>query len=119
MTVRYVSPLVVLREANRSHYRRDSTGRCETFNVVLVPTPISSDASALWPTDQKRCPYCVEGSNFRVMAVGKGGDWYQCENCNHVSMPQNRLFECPCLNCYELGHHSLKRMHRWATLRQG
>lgn len=48
-----------------------------------------------------RCPYCVEGSEFRTMTSegGTGGDWLICEQCGHLRQPTNPLFECTCAKC--------------------
>lgn len=48
-----------------------------------------------------RCPYCVEGSGFRTMTSegSRGGDWFICEQCGHLGLPTNPLFECTCGKC--------------------
>ena len=61
---------------------------------------MSSVPPTLWPAEKSRCPYCVEGGNFKLMTIGENGDWYKCDTCGHIVMPRNNLFECPCLNCY-------------------
>ena len=65
----------------------------------------------LWPTDGNRCPYCVEDGNFKLMTEGKNGEWYKCDRCGHVVMPRNKLFQCPCLKCYELEPPDPKTVH--------
>ena len=42
------------------------------------------------------------------MTAGEGGVWYKCDECGHIVMPKNRLFECPCPKCYELNPDSLR-----------
>jgi hypothetical protein len=65
-----------------------------------------ADSRAQRPTQPRtralRCPYCVEGGNFNIMMSWSGGDWYMCARCGHVVLPKNKLFQCPCLKCYEL-----------------
>ncbi len=56
----------------------------------------------LWPAEETRCPYCVEEGNFKLMAEGEGGVWFKCDRCGHIVMPGNKLFEWPCLKCYDL-----------------
>jgi len=57
----------------------------------------------MMPVTHMNCPYCVEADgNFKVMSKGKGGVWYKCDRCGHIVMPENKLFECPCLKCFEL-----------------
>jgi hypothetical protein len=49
-----------------------------------------------------RCPYCVEESQFKIMILQVGGDWYLCSNCGHLALPANPLFHCTCSKCAEL-----------------
>ena len=50
-----------------------------------------------------RCPYCVEGSDFKVMLPIAGGDWHRCEGCGHVVFQNDLAFKCACLNCADFG----------------
>lgn len=61
------------------------------------------------PNDRKRCPYCVERGDFKMMARTEDGDWYKCDSCSHIVMPNNQLFECRCVHCYRLGASHPKR----------
>ena len=45
-----------------------------------------------------RCPYCVEAGNFRMM-IPESGDGYLCNQCGHMVLPSNPLFECACKKC--------------------
>jgi hypothetical protein len=50
-----------------------------------------------------RCPYCVEGGNFKEM-IGQGGaePWYMCARCGHLTWPANPFFQCTCAKCAAL-----------------
>src|ERR1700730_4727215 len=46
-----------------------------------------------------RCPYCVEGGQFKVMVAQTREDCFTCARCNHTTMPSNNRFPCTCPNC--------------------
>jgi hypothetical protein len=47
-----------------------------------------------------RCPYCIEGGNFKVMIGHCGSEtWYMCARCGHLTLPSNPLFQCTCAKC--------------------
>jgi hypothetical protein len=46
-----------------------------------------------------RCPYCADGSDFRVMVRQRDGEWYLCGGCGHVSLPSSPYYQCICTNC--------------------
>ena len=48
-----------------------------------------------------RCPYCVEGFDFRPMLQGREG-WFICEKCHHIAKPQEPDFRCSCQKCSQL-----------------
>jgi len=50
-------------------------------------------------SDIVRCPYCVEGGNFKAMMGSSEGQRFLCGRCNHVTMPENPDYQCTCLNC--------------------
>ena len=52
--------------------------------------------------DQIRCPFCVEGNEFKVM-VSRGAHMF-CGRCGHVVVPGLPTFECSCPKCKELNH---------------
>jgi hypothetical protein len=52
--------------------------------------------------DITRCPYCVQGDNFRPMKPRSEGRWFMCEACDHTVMPDKAKFECECQKCEEL-----------------
>lgn len=63
-------------------------------------------ANSYFPREQNqsargviRCPYCVEAGNFRVMAIPESEDRYTCNQCGHMALPSNPLFECACKKC--------------------
>jgi hypothetical protein len=47
-----------------------------------------------------RCPYCVEGEQFRPMLQKPG--WLICELCGHVQLPGDPGFKCGCQRCLKL-----------------
>ena len=59
-------------------------------------------------TDQTRCPYCVEGLTFRLLAPILGGELLMCDHCGHVAYPTEYPFAsdtglvCQCNNCLKL-----------------
>ncbi len=55
-----------------------------------------------------RCPYCVQGDNFRLMESRPGGRWFVCEKCGHTEMQDNPDFRCCCRKCEELSRHTEK-----------
>jgi hypothetical protein len=48
-----------------------------------------------------RCPYCVEGGNFKAMSSPVNRERHLCSGCGHVVLPSNPLFECDCVKCAE------------------
>lgn len=49
-----------------------------------------------------RCPYCIEGNNFKVMMGKAEGRWFLCARCGHVAMPDDPGYQCMCLKCNDL-----------------
>jgi len=49
-----------------------------------------------------QCPYCVEGDDFKVMAVKAEGTGYGVTVCSHTIMPDYPAFQCECQKCKEL-----------------
>ena len=49
-----------------------------------------------------RCPYCVDGGEFKVMNGAEGDARHACEVCGHLAVPSNPLFECNCERCVQL-----------------
>ena len=49
-----------------------------------------------------RCPYCVEGGQFKAMIGRLGGEWLTCAHCGHLSKPNNPHFKCTCVKCVQL-----------------
>jgi len=61
-----------------------------------------------WETKRRenkivRCPYCVEGGEFKVMAQQGADEWFICASCGHLALPSNWLLECTCRKCERLG----------------
>lgn len=49
-----------------------------------------------------RCPYCIEGKDFKVMIGRAEGEWFLCARCSHVTMPHDPGYECKCAKCDDL-----------------
>ena len=52
--------------------------------------------------DIVRCPYCVQGSEFRPMLRGSSNKWYVCISCGHSAAPDDPYLKCPCARCQEM-----------------
>lgn len=57
-----------------------------------------------------RCPYCVEGDNFKEMVVQTGGDWFLCTECGHLALPSQPAFRCLCGKCVGVAQVPLRKM---------
>jgi hypothetical protein len=55
-----------------------------------------------------RCPYCVEGRDFRPMVElsGRRDGVFFCSECHHVAGPSEAAFNCECVNCRNLRRES-------------
>jgi hypothetical protein len=49
-----------------------------------------------------RCPYCVEGGEFKAMTDADSADRHLCARCGHVAIPSDPQFECSCAKCIGL-----------------
>jgi hypothetical protein len=49
-----------------------------------------------------RCPYCIEGSEFKVMIGRAEGEWFLCLRCSHVTRPEDPDYQCKCVRCQQL-----------------
>jgi hypothetical protein len=49
-----------------------------------------------------RCPYCVLGELKQSRFMLKRPDWFICEQCGHVEIPEDPDFKCSCRNCLNL-----------------
>jgi hypothetical protein len=49
-----------------------------------------------------RCPYCVEDQTFKVMLRHSSGDWFVCDVCGHLAIPEDPFFQCTCAKCIAL-----------------
>lgn len=58
-----------------------------------------------------RCPYCVEGREFKLMLWRDSEECYLCSNCGHLAMPKHPGFKCPCKKCVAVNLRS--RMRPW------
>ena len=51
-----------------------------------------------------RCPYCVDGNEFKLMAQRMQGSrtvFFLCKKCRHIAKPGDETFDCPCAKCCE------------------
>jgi len=57
-----------------------------------------------------RCPYCIEGGNFKAM-MGQGGleTAYVCARCGHLAQPTDPSFKCMCNQCVASKHERESR----------
>jgi hypothetical protein len=49
-----------------------------------------------------RCPYCIDGNEFKAMTGRAEGEWFLCVRCTHVTVPQDSDYQCKCAKCDEL-----------------
>ena len=49
-----------------------------------------------------RCPYCVEGFEFRLMLSSYSDGLFVCRQCGHKEMPKEPDFVCQCEKCRAL-----------------
>jgi hypothetical protein len=52
--------------------------------------------------DAVRCPYCVEGHDFKLMKPRADGEWFLCTACGHANMPSHPSYRCNCPKCEAL-----------------
>jgi hypothetical protein len=53
-------------------------------------------------TRVRRCPYCVEGGEFKAMSANDDGDWLICARCGHLAVVGDPGFKCTCPKCVGL-----------------
>jgi hypothetical protein len=53
------------------------------------------------PDEIVRCPYCVQGEDFRQMLSRPLG-WFLCPKCGHTVKPGDLQFKCSCRKCAEM-----------------
>ena len=53
------------------------------------------------PVARVRCPYCVDGNDFRPM-VEISDDRHICRKCGHIVSPSESYFVCGCIKCLRL-----------------
>ncbi len=75
-----------------------------------------TQASQMEPTPERRlrtkpvrCPYCVDGREFRLMVLRVDSDSHICLNCGHLAMAKNPEFKCRCAKCTTLNMTSRVR----------
>ena len=57
-----------------------------------------------WQGDPIRCPYCVQGYEFRLMTelTGGTGAMFYCPACRHLVRTAEPDFQCFCRGCLNL-----------------
>jgi len=65
-------------------------------------TDVKTRQSELGRTRVRRCPYCVDDGEFKVMSANDYGDWLICARCGHLVVVEDPEFECTCAKCAEL-----------------
>jgi hypothetical protein len=61
-------------------------------------------AGTCWQPEPVRCPFCIQGNEFRVMVDltgGLGGIFY-CSACRHLIRRGKPDFHCLCRSCQKL-----------------
>jgi hypothetical protein len=55
-----------------------------------------------------RCPYCVQGNDFRLMVdlTGGAGGTFYCDACRHLVRAGDREFCCLCAHCRRMNQTS-------------
>jgi len=56
-----------------------------------------------------RCPYCIEGREFKMMFNRDSEECFWCSNCGHLAMPKHPNFKCPCTKCIAINLRSRVR----------
>lgn len=80
----------------------NSTTSCAFSTRRMVLYKAASADHWIAMGDPISCPYCTEGDRFKVMTERDGGVWFRCSQCGHIVMPEERLFKCSCLKCFDL-----------------
>jgi hypothetical protein len=55
-----------------------------------------------------RCPYCVQGNEFRPMQRGETKE-FVCPGCGHSATPDDPYVKCHCERCREMNRMSVRR----------
>jgi len=53
---------------------------------------------------KNRCPYCIDGNEFKLMAQSLEGSrivFFLCKKCGHIAKPSEEMFMCWCAKCCE------------------
>jgi hypothetical protein len=49
-----------------------------------------------------RCPYGVERGQFMPMSARSDGNWFVCDRCGHLVLPESPMFKCTCAHCVHI-----------------
>ena len=83
-------------------------GRCSLHQARRM-TETNSNWRRRRETRAIRCPYCVDGREFRLMLARDSEECFLCANCGHIAMPKHPGFKCPCTKCIALNLRSRAR----------
>jgi hypothetical protein len=64
-----------------------------------------------------RCPYCVEGGEFRPM-LQRSTQRFLCPACGHMSIPADPRAKCSCNRCREMNELALRQRTAEETRRR-
>ena len=53
------------------------------------------------PLARVRCPYCIDGDNFRAM-LEISNNRHVCKACGHIVSRSESSFVCDCIKCLQL-----------------
>lgn len=74
-----------------------------TFSAWRHPPAMeNSKGSGVWrQIVVRRCPYCVEGNDFRAMLElsGSPDGLFFCSRCHHLAGSVESEFKCECVKC--------------------
>ena len=71
--------------------------KCRVRYILLITR---GPFSMAMPTDDPRCPYCIDRDAFRLLTPA--GNVFRCSRCDHMWKPANVLFLCRCENCEKM-----------------
>jgi hypothetical protein len=76
---------------------------------VREPGSMAPDSDHESQPRSVRCPYCVEGREFKLMLTRPSDECYLCADCGHLAMPGHPEFKCPCTKCFALNSRARVR----------
>jgi hypothetical protein len=76
---------------------------------LTADDPVGDMRGARWHLEAVRCPYCVQGNEFKAMIdlTGGAGGIFYCTTCRHLVRTGEPEFRCLCPNCKKQTETSL------------